>query len=183
MLDYTRAKPELGALQNLPHGELILRFKTGVENYDPRVLSLTDAQLDTAFRPDAGVGRWPCRVLLGHLADAEMLWNHRARRAVGEERPVLALWDENAFVDSNMYGSPETGARFPVGAFVAVVHSQRLWMAGWLETLTETQWQRAAMHPERGAISVRRIIELTTWHLEHHAWYLNAKVARLATQS
>lgn len=179
MVDPTRPKPELASLNNLPHAELVLRFKTGVENFDPRVLSLTDAQLDTAFRPDAGVGRWPCRVLLGHLADAEMVWNHRARRAVGEDRPVFALWDENAFIDAHIYGAPETGAKHPAGAFVAVVHSQRLWMAGWLQTLTEPQWQRSGMHPERGATSVRRMIELTTWHLEHHAWYVNAKCAKL----
>ncbi|HYD01272.1 MAG TPA: DinB family protein, partial [Phycisphaerales bacterium] len=132
-----------------------------------------------AFRPESGVGRWPCRVLLGHLADAEILFSHRVRRVVGEERPMFAVWDEEAFIDSNMYGTPETGARYPVGAFVAVIHSQRLWIAQWLSTLTEQQWQRAGMHPERGPQSARRIMEYATWHLEHHAWYLNAKVARL----
>jgi len=180
MIEPTRARPELSSLERLPHDELVLRFKTGVENFDPRVLQLADSQLDTAFQPESGVGRWPCRVLLGHLADAEMLWNHRARRAVGEERPVFALWDENAFIDANIYGTPETGPRHPAAAFIAVIHSQRLWMAGWFATLAERQWQRAGMHPERGAITVRRIAELTTWHLEHHAWFLNAKVARLA---
>jgi hypothetical protein len=179
MIDPSRPKPELAPLQNLPHSELVLRFKTGVENLDPRVLKLDDAKLDTAFRPDAGVGRWPCRVLLGHLADAEIVFNHRIRRVVGEERPVFAVWDEQAFIDANIYGTPETGPRYPAAAFVAVVHSQRLWIAEWIATLTEQQWQRSGMHPERGPQSVRRIVEYSTWHVEHHAWYLNAKLLRL----
>jgi hypothetical protein len=180
MIDPARPKPDLAAFHNLPHAELVLRFKTGVENFDPRVLKLDNAKLDTAFHPDAGVGRWPCRVLLGHLADAEIVFSHRMRRVVGEERPMFAVWDEGAFIDANIYGTPETGAKYPAAAFVAVVHSQRLWIAEWLATLTEQQWQRSGMHPERGPQSVRRIAEYTTWHLEHHAWYLNAKAAKLA---
>jgi len=151
----------------------------GVENFDNRITKLNDAHLDTAFRPEANVGRWPCRVLLGHMADAEMVWNHRMRRAVGELNPVFALWDENAFIDAGIYGTPETGPKYPIGAFVASIHTGRKWTAGWLETLTDDQWRRAGMHPDRGAITVRTMLELTTWHLEHHAWYFNLKVARL----
>ncbi|MGQ0628699.1 MAG: DinB family protein [Phycisphaerales bacterium] len=173
------AHPERAELGGLSTAELVARFRIGVERYDRRVLDLNDAALDTAFRPEAGVGRWPCRVLLGHMADADLVWNHRMRRAVGELNPLFSLWDEDAFIDANIYGTPDNGARYPIGGFIASVHSGRQWVGEWLLTLTPAQWARTGMHPDRGGITLRTMLELTTWHLEHHAWYLNLKVARL----
>ena len=39
------------------------------------------------------VGRWPIRVLLGHLADAELVFVHRMRRAVGEAARFVGFSD------------------------------------------------------------------------------------------
>jgi hypothetical protein len=154
--------------------ELAARYGRGVENFDRRIFELSDDQLDLAFLPEAGVGRWPVRVLLGHLADAELLYVHRMRRTVGEDGPVLALWDENAAIDAGLY----TGGRYPIGAFVAVIHTLRRWTAEWLATLTQEQWARRALHPERGEMTVRLMAVYATWHLEHHARYLDLKVTR-----
>jgi hypothetical protein len=76
----------------------------GSETLDKRVFQLSAEQVDQAFLPDAGVGRWPIRVLLGHLADAELAFVHRMRRVVGEDSPVFSVWDENSFIDANIYG-------------------------------------------------------------------------------
>jgi hypothetical protein len=65
-----------------------------------------------------------------------------------------------------------------IGAFVAVVYTMRAWMCEWLSTLDERCWRREGMHPERGVQTLRKVCEYNTWHLEHHAWYLNAKVER-----
>lgn len=155
------------------HEALIVRYLRGVGNFDERVYDLTDEQTDTAFLPDAGVGRWPVRVLMGHLADAEMVYTHRIRRTIAEEAPVLSLWDENEFVDGGIYG-PEF--KPPVAGFVAVIHTMRRWTAELLMSLTEEQWERRAMHPERGEMTVRQMVELVTNHLEHHNRFLQKKV-------
>lgn len=171
--------PERSELAPLSNAELVARFKIGVENFDRRVVELPDAQLDTAFRPETNIGRWPCRVLIGHMADADLVWNHRIRRAVGEMNPVFSLWDENSFIDAGLYGTPETGGAHPIGAFLASLHTGRQWISQWLGTLDAASWARCGLHPDRGAISIRAMLELTTWHLEHHAWYLNLKVNHL----
>ena len=36
-----------------------------------------------------------------------------------------------------------------------------------------------AFDPVRGEQTTRVVLTYDTWHLEHHAWYLNAKVERL----
>lgn len=153
--------------------ELIAKYKIGVENFDRRVFELSDEQLDRAFLPDAGVGRWPVRVLLGHLADAEVVFSHRMRRAVGEDHPVVALWDENAFIDSGIYN----GA--PIAGFIAAIHTLRRWTGEWLSSLDESKMQRKILHPEKGEMTVHQILVYATWHLEHHGEYLRKKVDKM----
>lgn len=167
--------PVYARIRALSNTDLIARYGIGVENFDRRIFELSDDRLDMAFLPEAGVGRWPVRVLLGHLADAEVLYVHRMRRTFGEERPVLAVWDENAAIDSGMYHGPA----HPIGAFVAVIHTLRRWTGEWLATLAPGQLDRRAMHPERGELSIRTMLQDLTWHLEHHARFLNAKVERM----
>lgn len=170
------ASPDLRQeIARLTDEELIARYRGGLQTIDPRVFELSDEQMDMAFLPDAGVGRWPVRVLVGHLADAELAFTHRLRRAVAEEHPVFAVWDENAFIDSGLYN----GGQYPVAGFIAVLHTLRRWTAEWLFAVTPEQLARKALHPERGEQSVRDILVYTTWHLEHHARFLNAKVCRM----
>ncbi|MBZ0172057.1 MAG: DinB family protein, partial [Phycisphaerales bacterium] len=151
------------------HEDLIVRYLRGVENFDPRVFDLTDEQTDEAFPRDAGAGLWPVRVLMGHLADAELVYTHRIRRTIAEDSPVLALWDEMAFVDGGLYGAE---LRPPVAGFVAAIHTMRRWTAELLISLTPEQWDRRAMHPERGEITVLQMVETAAKHLEHHNQYL-----------
>ena len=180
------SRPDIGELAKLDISGLLSRYARGVENFDRRIFELGDDQLDMAFLPDAGIGRWPIRVLLGHLADAELMQTARIRRALAEDAPLFSLWDENAFIDAGLYRGPIEGAPRssltsppPIGGFVAVIHTLRKWMGETLAALEPEAWSRRALHPIRGERTVRTIVEFTIWHLEHHAWFLNAKVERL----
>lgn len=190
------AVPPVEFFMNLPTKELIARYRKGVENYDRRVFWLSASDIETAFLPDAGVGRWPIRVLLGHLADAEMLFVHRMRKVAAEEQPILHVWDEDAFIDANMYGDIPTkpGATLPaplsddaskarvaavLGGFVAVVHTLRQWTGAWLESLPAEAFDRQGMHPQRGVQTLKEILSYCTWHVEHHARFLKLKVDKL----
>lgn len=171
--------PLLAEVQGLSTPDLARRYAIGVENLDRRLFELEESELDTAFFPEAGVGRWPARVLLGHLADAELAQVHRMRRTVAEDHPMLSTWDEHAFIEAGVY---EKGEGATLGAFIAAVHTLRKWTAPWLGSLKDAQWARTALHPERGELSVRVMCDYITWHLEHHAWYLNRKVDLLLSK-
>ena len=171
--------PDVATFLALAPAAALERYALGVENFDRRLFELKDAELDTAFFPEAGVGRWPARVLLGHLADAELAQVHRIRRTVAEDHPVLAPWDENAFIESGLYGDPSNGPAHPVGGYVAVVHTLRKWNTEWMKTLPAEKWERKALHSERGEQTIRYMVAYLTWHLEHHAWFLNRKIELL----
>jgi hypothetical protein len=101
------------------------------------------------------------------------------RKIVAEDNPMLTEWDEQAFVDQNLYGVGQGMAGGGVvGAFVAAIHVLRQWTGMWLASLSDAQLARTGMHPSRGPQSVREIAALYTWHLENHAAFVNAKVER-----
>lgn len=161
---------------------LIERYAIGVERFDKRVFELTDALLDTALLASAGAGRWPVRVLLGHLADADLVLSHRMRRVVAEENPLIAAWDEDAFIDAGVYAFRHGGkdsARSAAGAFVATIHTLRAWTTGWLQTLQGDAWDRKAMHSELGEMTLKLFLVYAVWHHEHHAAFLPKKVELL----
>lgn len=169
-------------LLEMDWADLVRRYAVGVEWFDPRLFHLAEQDLDTPFKPEAGVGRLPIRALVTHLADCELVYLHRIRRAVAEETPMLGVFDHNAFFDGPLYGpGVRRGVTVapPVAGAVAVVHTLRRWALDWLFDMDEATQNRAAMHPERGSMTVRDILAFATWHLEHHTAFLNAKIESL----
>lgn len=167
--------PRLGVevFEALPDAELLMRYRHGLELMDQRIFELSDEQVSREFSPEAGAGLWPVRVLLGHLADADVAFTQWMRRAVAEDEPVVDSWNELAFIDSGMY------SKGTVAEFVAVIRSMRRWTGDWLATLSPEPMARQIVHKDAGAMSVRRLMVCAAWHLEHHGWYLNAKMARI----
>jgi len=177
-------------LAQMPTLHLIMRYRKGIEKLDQRVFEMTEEQIDMAYLPEANVGRWPVRVLLGHLADAEVAAVHRMRRIVGEDGPVVNNWDEDAFVDANLYNNgPKTYAEDAtgdnarvmqaLGGSMAVIHTLRQWCGQWLLSLPDAAWSRTMMHPVRGAVNLKDYLALNVWHLEHHGRFLTKKLDRL----
>lgn len=176
-------RPLLDHAEALDSLALIERYASGSNRFDRRVLELSVEQQDTCFRPEAGIGRWSCRMLVGHVADAELVYTHRMRRAVAEDHPILPGWDEQAFVDSGLYAGESGGADRPIAGSVALIHTVRLWTADWLRTLDHARWSRRMLHEQRGEMTVRQVCAFAVWHLEHHAWFLARKVERLMGQA
>lgn len=167
----------------MPLLHLLERYRTASHVLDARVLGLDDEQLDRAFDPAVGAGSWSCRTLLGHTTDADLVFATRMRRTIAEDRPMLTLFDEHAFLRSGIYepiaqqipGSL-AGSVVPAGGYIAMLHTLRRWSGQWLATLPEQAFDRMAHHPERGEVTLRRLVEYAARHLEHHAWFLRRKL-------
>lgn len=173
--------PPLTDFTSLAFRDLLARYAIGVENFDRRVFQLRDGQADMAFLPEAGAGRWPVRAVVGHIADAELYNTVRLRKAIAEESPIESPWDPDAYIDVGLYGHPDAGAgrAMPIAGFVAVIHTLRKWSLDWLRDLRPEQLARRSFHPNHGERTVQGLLAFTTWHLEHHAAFLNRKVGRL----
>lgn len=176
-------KPVRDVHMSLPRPDLIRRFEGGVNTLNPKLLELDPEAVDTFFQPEAGVGRWSCRALVGHLADSELVLGHRMRRVVAEDRPVFGLWDDDAFVTRGLYGAPGTDNQPKVAAHIAMIHTMRLWLAEWLRSVPDADWSRQGMHPERGPMTLHDVVAVAAWHIEYHGWFLDRKIERLTGQA
>lgn len=179
--------PSYDELATIGRHELIERYALGPQRIDTRVFELDDELLNTAFLESAGVGKWPARILLGHLADCELLNTMRLRRTVAEDGPIFERFDPEPYIDNGLYevNPREHGAesaRAACGAFLATIHTVRAWTRDWLFSLDDGAWDRRAMHTTRGEFTLTRLLALTTWHIEYHAYFLTKKVDRLLGQ-
>lgn len=173
-------RPILQEIKDLDAANLCARMRLGLEHFDPRIVELNAEQVSQAWLENTEVGVWPIRVLVGHLADAELVLAHRIRRILAEDRPELTLWDEHAFIDAGLYGCTEGSNLLPpMGGDLAMIHTTRNWLCALLMQLNDEQWQRQGLHPTNGPVRVRDIGDYHCFHLEHHAWYLNAKIEKL----
>ena len=133
------------------------------------VEGLTDAQLDTPYRP----GGWTVRQLVHHIADSHMNALIRFKWALSEDEPVIKAYKQDLWAE-------QTDARtMPVGAsldIIAGVHAR--WVA-LLEGLSSTDMQRGFVHPEtQRRQDLAETLEIYTWHSGHHLAHITGLKAR-----
>ncbi len=165
------ASPELQTFLEMSASQLVDAYASGLESLHPDLLSLTEEMADRTFEGKAGT--WSCRVLLGHLLDAEIAFVQRMRRTVAEERPLLSAWQEDDYVARGLYqGTSISEAK-------QALQGLRRYTTSWLQSLPEKEFSRVGIHPVTGEQTVHTILAACTWHLLHHAWFLDQKMQQL----
>lgn len=111
---------------------------------------------------------WSVRDIVVHLADAELVGAVRFRLAIAEEKPVLPVYDQEAWKRRLHYLFRD--AEFAMAHF----QQTRYGTAELLQQLGNDAWQRAAVHPERGTVTVADLLEIYAAHPEEHAAQITA---------
>ncbi len=147
-----------------PTTDDLITLLAGVPDQLEAALS-TLAPHEPATQPGATTGEesWTTSEIFGHLCDAARYWGARMRLAVYEDRPQLELFDQDALVRlaAYRYIAPETLAQ----QFRLTSESNVALLRG----LRPEQWERVGIHPERGAITVRQMVEIEARHESDHA--------------
>lgn len=126
------------------------------------VAGLTDPQLDTLYRP----GGWSVRQVVHHLADAHLVLYARAKLALTDDNPPVALWDE-----VNWAELPDAKA-MAIDASLAIVDAIHARFVHLLRALTAEQCGRTLRHPIWGVIPVDELVEICAWHGKHHVAHI-----------
>jgi uncharacterized damage-inducible protein DinB len=124
---------------------------------------LTDAQLDTPYRE----GGWTVRQLVHHVADSHMNGYVRLKLGLTEENPTIKPYAQDAWAQL-----PDS--RMPIALSLGIidgVHAR--WTVLW-QSLDETNLQRTFTHPEMGALTLDRHLQLYAWHSRHHTAHVTA---------
>ena len=116
------------------------------------------------LRAPEAPGRWSVGEVLAHLADSELVWAVRARFVLGQPRPTLTGYDQDAWAERLDYR--EASPAESLGRF----RSLRGWNLELLEGLSDAELDRVGVHVERGEESLRHMVRLYAGHdLVHRA--------------
>src|SRR6187431_312669 len=118
------------------------------------VAGLSDAQLDTPYRPEG----WTVRQVVHHVADSHMNALIRMKLALTEDAPTIKPYDENAWAVLD-------DARMPIDVSLAIIDGvHRRWDV-LNQALQESDYGRLWTHPEHGKTFT------IDWLLQNYGWH------------
>jgi hypothetical protein len=133
------------------------------------VAGLTDAQLDTPYRP----GGWTVRQLAHHVPDSHINSYTRFRLALTEQEPVIKPYDEKRWAEL-----PDSRT-LPVEMSLALLENLHARWVPLLRSLSGAEWKRCFRHPELGLVSLENNAALYAWHGRHHVAHITALRSRM----
>ncbi len=122
---------------------------------------LSDAQLDTPYRG----GGWTVRQVVHHVADSHANSYIRVKLALTENSPTIKSYDEAAWANL-----PDS--RLPIEVslqFTGAVHAR---LVALLESMTDADFAKSFVHPERGPMTLATNLALYAWHSKHHTAHI-----------
>ena len=126
------------------------------------VFDLTDAQLDTEYRP----GGWTVRQTVHHIADSHSNSLTRFKLALTEDDPptIRPYYEERwaELVDSKL----------PVDVSLKMIEAIHTRWVALLHSMSELDFQRSFIHPETGNWPLEGALALYAWHSKHHTAHI-----------
>lgn len=128
------------------------RLKSAVEN-------LTDAQLDTPYRPEG----WTIRQVVHHCADSHANSIIRFKLALTEDAPVIKPYYEDRWAEL------EDSRTMPVESALWMLKGTHARWTVLLKSLSEEQLFRTFIHPgHRKSFRLDENTGVYAWHGNHH---------------
>lgn len=106
--------------------------------------------------------RWSVREVLCHMADCEIAWAWRLRQVYGEDRPVLQPFEQDPWARAY------DGVLFTSARALGTWRASREWNLALIETFSDADKARPAVHPHAGEITLWTLMEIAAGHDLHH---------------
>jgi uncharacterized damage-inducible protein DinB len=118
---------------------------------------------ETVLRYKPSPGKWCIQEIVGHLADAEILFGYRIRQVLADKDPTFSPMDQDAWAQHLGYmeaAIPELIAQFGVNRY----HTLRL-----LRRIPLADLGKSGFHPERNRqVTLEEIIQYWVGHGPNH---------------
>jgi hypothetical protein len=114
-------------------------------------------------------GKWTAHQIVCHLADCELTFGYRWRQVVSEPHHLIQPFNQEIWAAN--YSSQDS--KLALDSFCAA----RRWSAAWLRTLPEEAFSKLATHPERGELTLFKMLQITAGHDLNHLAQLDRIVA------
>lgn len=138
--------------------ELLMSYARGPQILREAISACPVEALD--FRPAPGA--WSPRAIVFHIMESEVHGYLRARTIIAQPGTTIVPFDQDRWA-----GTLDDAAQ-PLEEALDLIRLLREMLARHLRALPEAAWERTLIHPERGTISLERLLELYVGHLEVH---------------
>ena len=133
------------------------------------VAGLSDAQLDTPYRP----GGWTVRQVVHHVPDSHGNAYIRFKQALTVDDPVIMAYDEAKWAE--LSDSRDVPIQVSLDLLSAL---HRQWVP-LLRAMPEAAFARGYRHPEYNRrFTLDEVLNLYSWHSRHHVAHITALRAR-----
>ena len=133
-----------------------------LESGPKKVGDLTKKLEDAVLRRKPAPDKWSAMEVVCHLRDIEKLWADRLVKAAFSEKPAFYMLEVDDLAVKNSYNTQDLGAALKE---FARLREDNLRL---LRALPAGQWQRSGIHPNRGEITIERIVEIMIGHDRGH---------------
>jgi uncharacterized damage-inducible protein DinB len=144
--------------------ERIERIRSAPAALRAAVAGLTDAQLDTPYRP----GGWTVRQVVHHVPDSHLNGYTRVKLALTEDNPTLKPYAENEWAQL-----PDV-AKTPIETSLRLLELLHERWVTLLEHTPDALFERPIRHPDSGQLNADKIVQIYAWHGHHHAGHITA---------
>jgi uncharacterized damage-inducible protein DinB len=127
------------------------------------VADLSDAQLDTPYRP----GGWTVRQLAHHVPDSHLSAYIRFKLALTEDHPTIKPYDQEAWATLADSTAPIESSL----QMLDLLHQR--WVRV-LHAMSPADFDRTFVHPEEGVLTLDTLLALYAWHGPHHVEHITS---------
>ena len=146
----------------LPRGDRLKRLGGGPDALGAVIRGHGEDVLSR--RPDGK--NWAPKEVVCHMRDIEELLLTRLTLIVAMDEPRLVGFDPDKTPDR--WAKDRQYLRNDTDEALAAFRSRREESLAFLRGLTPEQWDRSAIHPTRGRMTIDDFVTLESWHDENH---------------
>ena len=158
-------------LENAERREMIDTIERTPAAIRAAIRGLSDAQLDTPYRP----GGWTVRQVVHHVPDSHMNAFIRFKLALTEDTPTIKPYDEAAW--AKLADARNT----PIETSLTLLSSLHERWVGLLRSMSPSDYQRKLNHPDWDApLSLDQMLALYSWHGPHHTAHITSLRERMS---
>lgn len=153
----------VSTLSGAERGELIEAIAHAPARMREAVKGLSDAQLDTPYRP----GGWTVKQVVHHVPDSHMNAVMRMKLALTENEPTIKTYEEAEWAKL-------ADAKAPIEPSLALLESLHARWVVLLRSLGDAEWARKFVHPVMGPMTLEQTLALYAWHGRHHVAHVTS---------
>ena len=158
-----------GVLTDEQREQLINQIEQAPAQLRQAVAGLTEAQVDTPYRPEG----WTVRQVVHHLPDSHMNTYVRFRLALTEDEPTIKPYAQER------WATLEDARTAPLELSLSLLESLHGRWALLLRSLRPGDFARAFRHPEIGMVTLDQYLAMAAWHGRHHIAHITSLRERM----